>query len=332
MNVISFWLSNARHISLPQSLLPALTAAAAATGCESFSAGAASAALLGIAFAHLGMNLADDLADYKVDSGAARRKLASDGIRARIAKYPYLTSGRASVRQLKAAICIFFALAAASGAAITVLRGPVTIYIALAALLIGLSYSGGPLRLGFRAAGEAVIFIIFGPLLMCGCHFAAAGTVTAGIMWLSVSVGLLVTNIVYTHSIMDAAPDKRIGKRTMAHVMNTPEGMIALSAALNTLPYVSIAAGVALGALHPAMLATVSTLPCSLWLVHSLSDFVHGRKCEIKPRAWMGPMGDFEKYRRDGIDWFMLRWLAARNIVMFFCLIAIFVSIVFRTC
>ncbi len=331
-NVIHFWLANARHISLPQSLLPALTAVVAASGCESFSPGAAVIALLGVVFAHLGMNLADDLFDYKVDSGATRERLAADGIRARIAKYPYLTSGQASVRQLKAAICVFLALAAAAGAAITLIRGPVTIYIALAALVIGLSYSGGPLRLGFRAVGEAVIFIMFGPLLMCGCYFAATGIITSGIVWLSAAVGLLVTNIVYTHSIMDAAPDKRIGKRTMAHVMGSPKGMIALSAALNTLPYALIAAGVALRALHPAMLAVTVTLPGSLWLVHSLSDFVNGRECEIKPRAWMGPMGDFDKYRQAGIDWFMLRWLTARNTVMFFCLVAILVSIVFRTC
>ena len=39
-------------------------------------------------------------------------------------------------------------------------------------------------------------------------------------------------------------------------------------------------------------------------------------------------MGDFEAYRKAGVDWFLLRWLVARNIVQFFCLIIIIVNFV----
>ena len=328
MNVISFWLKNARSISLPQSLLPALTAIAAASDSDTFSWFAAALAVAGIALSHLGMNLTDDLFDYKVQSGKMREQLAAEGIRARIAKYPYLTSGQATVRQLKAAICAMLLAAAAAGAVLTAMRGIGIVYFSLAALIIGFSYSGSPLRLGFRGLGEVVIFIMFGPLLMSGCYYAAAGEMNPEIIWLSAAVGLLVTNIVYSHSVMDAAPDSKVGKRTMAHVMGTPRAMILLSALLNILPYALIALGCLLGQLDAAYLATVACLPLSLWLVGSLNDFALGKQTEIKPRKWMGPMGDFDKYRKAGIDWFMLRWLTARNIVTFFCLIIIVVSIV----
>jgi hypothetical protein len=43
----------------------------------------------------------------------------------------------------------------------------------------------------------------------------------------------------------------------------------------------------------------------------------------------MGPMGDFERFRKAGLDWFMIRWLTARNIVMFFCMILIIVNLIF---
>ncbi len=41
-------------------------------------------------------------------------------------------------------------------------------------------------------------------------------------------------------------------------------------------------------------------------------------------------MGDFQAYRKAGVDWFLLRWLTARNIVMMFCVIIIVVNLIFR--
>ena len=52
----------------------------------------------------------------------------------------------------------------------------------------------------------------------------------------------------------------------------------------------------------------------------------------MMPRWFMGPMGNFDKYRQAGIDWFLIRWLLARNIVTFFCLIIIVTQIVILLC
>ena len=84
---------------------------------------------------------------------------------------------------------------------------------------------------------------------------------------------------------------------------------------------------VVLGQLHPAFLAVLLVLPMSLWLVASLNDHVTGKDVELEPKKWMGPMGDFAKYKAAGIDWFLLRWLTARNIVTRFCLIIIIVNL-----
>jgi 1,4-dihydroxy-2-naphthoate octaprenyltransferase len=46
----------------------------------------------------------------------------------------------------------------------------------------------------------------------------------------------------------------------------------------------------------------------------------------------MGPMGDWEKYKAAGMDWFLFRWLLARNICTFFCLILIITHIVLKIC
>lgn len=327
---IAFWIRNSRTISLPQSLLPTLTALAVAAGTGNFSYWAALLAVFGVICAHLGMNLADDWFDYQVRADQTRIKLASDGMRARIGKYPYLLDGSATPRQLLTASGVFLFIALCCGVAIAILRGMPVVWLALIGFVIGISYSGRPLRLGFNGLGEWVIFLMFGPLLMTGVYYAATGHFSSRIIWISTAVGLLVTNIVYTHSILDAGPDARMGKRTMAHQMGSSTGMLALSVVFNILPYLLVTAGVLLGALHPACLAVYAVLPLSVWLCLSIRNYVFDRTGFAEPRPWMGPMGDYSRYVEAGVDWFMIRWLTARNIVTFFCLLLIVASLVFR--
>ena len=329
MNKLKFWFNNARPISLPQSMLPALTAVALSIGNHEFSILAAVTSVLGVVFLHLGMNLMDDLFDYKEGSAEARQTVANEGFRGRMIKYPYLTSGKATHKQLLGAVAVFFALAALMGGIVIAIRGWMILGWVAAALIIGVSYSGKPLKLGFRGLGELVIFLMFGPLMMTGVYFAVTGTLDWKITWISIAVGLLVTNIVYSHSVLDAIPDKKMGKKTMAHLMGSGRGQIILSALINTVPYLMIAAGVIQGEMNPAYLAVFIVLPVSLWLVKSLNDFVTQKDVLLEPKPWMGPMGDFEKYKDAGIDWFLLRWLTARNIVMNFCLILIIVNLIF---
>jgi 1,4-dihydroxy-2-naphthoate octaprenyltransferase len=70
-------------------------------------------------------------------------------------------------------------------------------------------------------------------------------------------------------------------------------------------------------------------MPLSLWLVRSLKSYVNHEEVAVEIKPWMGPMGDFEAYKKAGVDWFLLRWLTARNIVTFFCTIIIVVNLIF---
>ena len=196
---MSNWFQNARPISLPQSLLPALTAVAL-----SYNAGgefnwiAAVASIFGVALTHLGLNLLDDWFDYKNGSAEARQKVANEGFRGRMVKYPYLTSGEATPKQLLGAIASYMLAAAVCGLIVIWATGWNFMILAwvAAALVLGVSYSGGPLKLGFRGLGELVIFLMFGPLMMTGVYYAITGGLDWKITWLSIAVGLLVTNIV----------------------------------------------------------------------------------------------------------------------------------------
>jgi 1,4-dihydroxy-2-naphthoate octaprenyltransferase len=310
-------------------LLPALTAVALSYGAAQFSWIAALASIVGVVFLHFSLNLLDDWFDYKVGSAEARVKVANEGFRGRMVKYPYLTSGQATHKELLKAIAGFLIVAAAMGAIAVAVRGWNVLWWVVLGLIFGVSYSGGPLKLGFRGLGELVIFLMFGPLLMTGVYYAITGGLDWKIISLSVAVGLLVTNIVYSHSVLDAVPDQKMGKKTMAHLMGSAKGQIAFSAFLNIAPYLIVAMAVILGKMHPAYLAVLLVLPVSIWLVGSLNAFVHNREVSLEPKKWMGPMGDWDKYKKAGIDWFLLRWLTARNIVTFFCMILIVVNLIF---
>ena len=58
MNLFKQWFQNARPISLAQSMMPAITALVLSLGIENFNYIAAIIAIVGVMFAHLGMNLA----------------------------------------------------------------------------------------------------------------------------------------------------------------------------------------------------------------------------------------------------------------------------------
>ena len=330
MNKISFWLHNARHISLPQSILPAVLATGMAVQYDTFSWWLALIALFGVACAHLGMNLADDYFDYKVGSGEKRKALASEGMRARVHKYPYLTSGEATLCDLAMAICAFLATAAAAGVVVVIFRGTTPLIIAIVGCILGISYSGWPFRLSYHGYGELVIGMMFGPLLMTGVQYAACGVMDEKIILVSVAIGLLVTNILYTHSVLDRHADAQMDKLTLARLLKKRNAMLGASAVFCFVPFILMAAGVVFGILHWAYLFTLIQLPMAIFLWDSIRKFLYDIPVPLTVRPWMGPMGKFDKYCEAGIGWFMLRWLTARNLISFFALILLIVNVILK--
>lgn len=328
MNTIKFWLHNARKTALPQSMLPAILAVCMASQATDFSWIPAILSIIGVALAHLGMNLFDDYFDYKKKGATIRTELANAGIRARLAKCDYLLSGKATVKQLlKAAIC-FCAIAVAIGLIILWWRGIAILWFTLLAGFLGISYSGIPFRFSYHGLGELLIGVMFGPLLMAGVFYASCGTLDASIWIVSIPVGMLVANILYTHSIMDYEPDKRIRKMTLAVLLNNKKLMLGISALFIFLPYVFILWGIIKEHLSLYYLAVFLTLPMGIGLFRLLIRYIEDPKETFLPSFWMGPMENWERIQTAQIDWFMIRWMLSRNLLSFFCLIIAIISFI----
>ena len=328
MNTLKFWIKNARDIALPQSILPALLAVSMAAVHPDFSWWPALVALFGVVCAHLGFNLADDYFDYRHNDVEARKKVTAEGFRTHMEKCHYIESGEATPKELLMAMCAFLAVAGVAGGVVWWFRGWPVAVLTLAGLLLGISYSGKPLELGYHGLGELVIGVMFGPLLMIGMQFAACGVFDDKIVWVSVAVGLLVTNIVYSHAVLDLKADAQAGKMTFARLLRTRGAMLSFSGLFNLLPFAILIVGVAVGQLHWAYLSVLPLLPMGIYLIYSLAAHLDDKAIPFEPRWWMGPMGNFELYRQHNMDWFLIRWLVARNLVTFFCLILAIVNVI----
>lgn len=334
MTKIGFWIKNARSISLPQSALPCLTAIVLCIGQDGFLWWLALPVLLGICAAHLGMNLADDYFDYKHDP-RTRADISSNSVRARMEKCHYLKS--ATLSQLGWAIVGFLSFAALMGATAFVAQWLIhgwqaamgIIIYAVLGLFVGINYSGKPLELGYHGLGELVIGLMFGPLNMLGVQAALTGNPFSWqMLCMSVAIGCMVTNIVYVHSVMEVNADAELGKMTFARLLGKKSAMITFIAIFAIIPFAILGMGIALGWWSPWYLLTLATLPMSIYLIHSTRLFAYGLPRNDTPYWWMGPMGEWDKYKAAGIDWFLYRWLLARNICTFFCLILMIIHLI----
>ena len=244
---------------------------------------------------------------------------------------------KATLSELGWAIVGFLAFAAAMGGIVLVgqwlLHGwqatmGMVIY-AILGLIIGINYSGKPLELGYHGLGELVIGMMFGPLLMLGVQAALTGNpFTWEMLCMSVGIGCMVTNIVYVHSVMEVNADAELGKMTFARLLKNKTAMIVFIGFFALMPFAILALGISQDWWSPWYLLTLATLPMSIYLIHSTRLFTYGLPRNDTPHWWMGPMGDWDKYKAAGIDWFLYRWLLARNICTFFCLILMIVHII----
>lgn len=340
MKKVKTWLLNSRSVSLVQSVMPAVLAVILLIGNKNFNVCLALLSVVGVACAHLAMNLIDDYFDYKADLMEGREKAIRKGFKAYTAKYPYLTDGSATVSDLRKAIAAFSLIAIACGVAVFAYWTGKNgfggaggswqiVAIVAATAFLGFFYSAPPIKFCFWGMGEIVIGVIFGPLLMLGMSYAVVGSIVPDVAVLSIPVGMLVINILYTHSVIDREGDEASDKITLAGLLKSDGLKLAMSALLNFGPFAVVLLGVVLGKVHWAYIFVVPSVVRGIWLYNSLVKFVRGEEFSTKnPPKFLGNMGNLAKYCELGLDWFLVRWFTARNLLSGFCVIVIIIRLI----
>ncbi|MCX6154533.1 MAG: prenyltransferase [Candidatus Kapabacteria bacterium] len=327
---IYFWYKNSRPRALPQSIIPIFIAIAYASHKPGFSIPMSVLAIIGVVFAHLGANLFDDYFDNKKSKSDLRERLKHQGFRARIAKCPYLTSGKATEKELLTVASLFFIIGGIISIIIYLNRGEVILYFLLMTLILSLSYSASPVKLSYRGFGELIIAFMFGPLSMTGVYYSACGEINWSLLYVFIPIGFLVMNIIFVHSIMDMVPDKHVGKVTLAVIINNNYINLGLLILINLLPYIIIITGITLNIFQIYYFAVLLILPMSISLIYLMIHYIKDPNRKFTSIFLLGVTKDYKLSQRLGNEWFMLRWLLARNITIFFSFIIIILAIIFK--
>jgi len=278
--------------------------------------------LIGLMAVHLGANLLDDYADLKIAGFSVRNELQQAGDMVRTTKAPQVVNGTIKLDHVLYVSLGLFTVGIMACAYLAVVSGWPVAAIAAGGAFICFFYSMPPLSLCYRGMGEAVVAVSMGPMICVGTYYAVAQRFSWEPFLISIPIGILIALVLYVHSIMDFKPDLRVKKRTLVAVLGSQQKAILLLPVLFVIAYGVIVTGVVLNILPFTTLLVLLSLPLAIKLVQLMLQLGRGDYGDVKRTWWMGPM---EHAMGIGMDWFMVRWYLARNLMIFTTLL-IFVA------
>ncbi len=166
-------------------------------------------AALGMAFAHLSVNLFNDYFDhrYGVDSAHPPRPLCGGS--------QVIQEGLETAGEIFGQALLMGAGAFLAAAALALRAGPAVFLFAIPGAFLGFFYSARPLLLSWRGLGELSTGICFGPLAVCGAYYVQLGRLSPTAALLSLVPGALITAVLFVNQYPDYRQDRLAGKKTL---------------------------------------------------------------------------------------------------------------------
>jgi 1,4-dihydroxy-2-naphthoate octaprenyltransferase len=116
-------------------------------------------------------------------------------------------------RQQTWVVAFVFGLAGLSlGALIVFLREPGVFSLGCAALFLGWSYHGPPLKFAYRGLGELDVVIIYGPAIATATYMVMTGHFHPGVVWASLPLGVFIAAFLWVNQFPDFEADRSAGK------------------------------------------------------------------------------------------------------------------------
>jgi 1,4-dihydroxy-2-naphthoate polyprenyltransferase len=256
-----FWLAlrTTRLPFLSATFVPVLLGIAVAASHGAFTWWTALLTLIGGAFAHLGINVTNDIFDTLSGADDANTTPTQFSGGSRVAVYDLV-----SVRGLAWLATALFGVAAAVGFLLVALTGSlVLLWIGIAGLVVGIAYTAPPLKLVYRGLGEVAVAIGFGPIMLLGAYVVQTGRLAWEPFVLSLVPGTLVALILYVNEIPDRRSDAQAGKRTLP-VRLAPATVRAGYLAGAMFAFAIVAFGVVAGLFPWPALVALAALPLAL--------------------------------------------------------------------
>ena len=208
-----FWLAlrTTRLPFLSATAVPVLLGIAVAASHGTFTWWTALLTVVGASFAHLAINVTNDIFDTLSGADDANPTPTQFSGGSRVVIYDLV-----SVRGLAVLAGALYAAAAAIGLLLVVVtESPTLLWIGIAGIALGIAYTAPPLKLVYRGFGEVAVAIGFGPLMLLGAYVVQTGTIDPEALLLSFVPGILVALILFVNEIPDRSSDARAGKMTL---------------------------------------------------------------------------------------------------------------------
>jgi len=257
-----FWLAlrTTRLPFLSATAVPVLLGIAIAASHGSFTWWTALLTLIGGSFAHLAINVTNDIFDTLSGADDANTTPTQFSGGSRVAIYDLL-----SIRQLALLAVALFAAAGAIGLVLVAVTSSLTLlWIGLAGVLVGVLYTAPPFKLVYRGLGEIAVLLGFGPIMLLGAYVVqTTGRIALEPLVVSITIGILVALILYVNEIPDRRSDAATGKRTLP-VRFAPTVVRTGYLAAAAVAFGLIVAGVAIGLLPWPTLLALLAVPVAL--------------------------------------------------------------------
>lgn len=222
-----FWLNCSRAFALPLTVLSWLTVFL--FSLKSFgNLLNGLIALVGISFAHLAGNLADDYIDYGILS--RDEKMMASAVET---KCCFIRDGSVSLQTMLKAIAICSVIALLSGAILFFRSGTGVVWLTAVAGILTLTYA----RFSLVGLSEVVIGLLFGPLMFEGVYYVMTKTFSFKVFVLSIAVVMFTIGFLYIHTLLDFDSDKTSHKRTLCCRIGDKEKALKLFAGFCTIGY-----------------------------------------------------------------------------------------------
>ena len=174
---------------------------------------------IGAVAAHAGANLANDYGDHISGNDALNRVPSPFNGGSRVIQSGLLAPWKILLASILCFItAIGIGLGLNSGLAGAAWAPTPLLFIGLCGCLLGITYTLGPFRLGYRGLGEFAIAIGFGPVIVLGAHYVLSAPLAGAWNWLppllaSLPVAVFALLIIWINQFQDVPADHLADKR-----------------------------------------------------------------------------------------------------------------------
>lgn len=254
IDAVSRWLLITRACVFPMTLISGLMGGLlAAASAPAVDWRLLTLALVGLVVAHAANNMINDYVDTVGGVDTAEHT------RARYAPHPLL-SGLIGKRGLGLAILACNLTDLAILLVLSAARGWPVVAFALAGLFVSVFYVAPPVRLKHHGLGEPGVFVVWGPLMIGGSYYVAAGTLPPWVWLATVPYAIVVSTVLIGKHVDKYDEDRARGVHTLPVLLGR-ERSLRLNQVLMAGFYVVVLALVVSGKIGVGALIVAAALP-----------------------------------------------------------------------